>query len=128
MDSTEESLLGMEAKNHHIMEAVVDGKDEVDMVGVEAEEGFAVDVVDTEVDKLKNHGRKSMEEIVVEEGIVEEVMIAIHTHDVVHLDWYSSNFVGKVESISDKLARPNRRHEFINEFIDILRSVITKKL
>jgi hypothetical protein len=74
VDSTEESLLGMEAKNHHIMEAVVDGKDEADMVGVAAEEGFAVDVVDTEVDKLKNHGRKSMEEIVVEEGIVEEVM------------------------------------------------------
>ena len=36
-------------------------------------------------------------------GIVEEFMIAVQTQGVVHLDWYPSNIVWKVESIAGKL-------------------------
>ena len=36
-------------------------------------------------------------------GIVEEFMIAVQTQGVVHLDWYPSNFMWKIDSNSNIL-------------------------
>ena len=54
------SLLGMEVKNHHIT-VEVDGRVEVVLVE-EVEEGMV-----EEVDSLKNHGKRNLEEIVAED-------------------------------------------------------------
>ena len=37
------------------------------------------------------------------DGIVEEAMTAIHAQGVVHLDWYVSNFMRKIDDESGKL-------------------------
>jgi hypothetical protein len=69
MEEVTISLLGMEVKNHHIT-VEVDGRVEVVLVE-EVEEGMV-----EEVDSLKNHGKRNLEEIVAED-ITEVGMVVV---------------------------------------------------